>query len=114
MLVLKMLIELMSLACFLLYDMNIMSVCVSEADLNIAQTAWGDSGVYVCSVASSEDLSGNGEDYTELIVLGKIYGLCCSPQAYLKSNASPSFFCYEIILLPLYTSGFIWCVVQLF
>uniref|UniRef100_A0A3Q1HZI8 Ig-like domain-containing protein n=2 Tax=Anabas testudineus TaxID=64144 RepID=A0A3Q1HZI8_ANATE len=42
---------------------------VNDADLNIAQTAWGDSGVYVCSVVSSQDLSGNGEDYTELIVL---------------------------------------------
>ncbi|XP_062872689.1 lipolysis-stimulated lipoprotein receptor [Trichomycterus rosablanca] len=42
---------------------------VNNADLNIAQTAWGDSGVYVCNVASSQDLSGNGEDYTELIVL---------------------------------------------
>lgn len=41
----------------------------NNADLNIAQTAWGDSGVYVCSVTSSQDLSGNGEDYTELIVL---------------------------------------------
>lgn len=45
----------------------------SDADLNIAQTAWGDSGVYVCTVSSSMDLSGNGEDYTELIVLGKIH-----------------------------------------
>ncbi|XP_073341343.1 lipolysis-stimulated lipoprotein receptor isoform X1 [Pagrus major] len=42
---------------------------LNKADLNIAQTAWGDSGVYVCSVVSSSDLSGNGEDYTELIVL---------------------------------------------
>lgn len=42
---------------------------INNADLNIAQTAWGDSGVYVCSVGSSQDLSGNGEDYTELIVL---------------------------------------------
>ncbi|KAI5625537.1 lipolysis-stimulated lipoprotein receptor isoform X1 [Silurus asotus] len=42
---------------------------INNADLNFAQTAWGDSGVYVCSVASSQDLSGNGEDYTELIVL---------------------------------------------
>ncbi|XP_061885853.1 lipolysis-stimulated lipoprotein receptor isoform X1 [Entelurus aequoreus] len=42
---------------------------LNNADLNIAQTAWGDSGVYVCSVSSSQDLSGNGEDYTELIVL---------------------------------------------
>ncbi|XP_052471846.1 lipolysis-stimulated lipoprotein receptor-like isoform X2 [Carassius gibelio] len=41
----------------------------NNADLNIAQTAWGDSGVYVCSVVSSQDLSGNGECYTELIVL---------------------------------------------
>lgn len=51
-----------------------MAFFLSDADLNIAQTAWGDSGVYVCSVASSQDLSGNGEDYTELIVLGKIHG----------------------------------------
>ncbi|XP_034384636.1 lipolysis-stimulated lipoprotein receptor isoform X2 [Cyclopterus lumpus] len=42
---------------------------LNNADLNIAQTAWGDSGVYVCSVISSQDLSGNSEDYTELIVL---------------------------------------------
>ncbi|XP_061737490.1 lipolysis-stimulated lipoprotein receptor-like, partial [Nerophis ophidion] len=42
---------------------------LNNADLNIAQTAWGDSGVYVCSVSSSQDLTGNGEDYTELIVL---------------------------------------------
>ncbi|KAM8869037.1 lipolysis-stimulated lipoprotein receptor isoform 1-T1 [Spinachia spinachia] len=42
---------------------------INNADLNLAQTAWGDSGVYVCSVISSQDLSGNGEDFTELIVL---------------------------------------------
>ncbi|KAA0702178.1 Lipolysis-stimulated lipoprotein receptor [Triplophysa tibetana] len=40
-----------------------------KADLTISQTAWGDSGVYLCNVASSQDLSGNGECYTELIVL---------------------------------------------
>lgn len=42
---------------------------LNNADLNIAQTAWGDSGVYVCSVVSAQDLTGNSEDYTELIVL---------------------------------------------
>ncbi|XP_061573334.1 lipolysis-stimulated lipoprotein receptor isoform X2 [Cololabis saira] len=42
---------------------------MNDADLNIVQTAWGDSGVYVCSVVSSQDLTGNGEDYTEVIVL---------------------------------------------
>ncbi|XP_077577902.1 lipolysis-stimulated lipoprotein receptor isoform X2 [Stigmatopora nigra] len=42
---------------------------VNDADLSITQTAWGDSGVYVCSVISSQDLTGNAEDYTELIVL---------------------------------------------
>ncbi|XP_039886458.1 lipolysis-stimulated lipoprotein receptor isoform X1 [Simochromis diagramma] len=40
-----------------------------NADLNIAQTAWGDSGVYFCSVISSQDVTGNSEDYTELLVL---------------------------------------------
>ncbi|TRY94155.1 hypothetical protein DNTS_026145, partial [Danionella cerebrum] len=41
----------------------------NNADLNIAQTAWGDSGVYVCNVVSAQDLTGNGDCYTELIVL---------------------------------------------
>ncbi|XP_056126723.1 lipolysis-stimulated lipoprotein receptor isoform X4 [Rhinichthys klamathensis goyatoka] len=41
----------------------------NNADLNFAQTAWGDSGVYVCTVGSAQDLSGNGECFTELIVL---------------------------------------------
>ncbi|XP_067094852.1 lipolysis-stimulated lipoprotein receptor isoform X1 [Osmerus mordax] len=42
---------------------------INNADLSIAQTAWGDSGVYLCSVISAQDLTGNSEDYTELIVL---------------------------------------------
>ncbi|XP_024123462.1 lipolysis-stimulated lipoprotein receptor isoform X1 [Oryzias melastigma] len=42
---------------------------VDKASLNIAQTAWGDSGVYYCSVISSQDLTGTNEDYTELLVL---------------------------------------------
>ncbi|XP_037532720.1 lipolysis-stimulated lipoprotein receptor isoform X2 [Nematolebias whitei] len=42
---------------------------MNDAELNIAQTAWGDSGVYICSVVSSQDLTGTGEDYVELIVL---------------------------------------------
>nr|XP_023657652.1 lipolysis-stimulated lipoprotein receptor-like isoform X1 [Paramormyrops kingsleyae] len=42
---------------------------INNADLSIALTAWGDSGVYICSVVSSQDLTGNSEDYTELIVL---------------------------------------------
>uniref|UniRef100_A0A8C3S400 Lipolysis stimulated lipoprotein receptor n=1 Tax=Chelydra serpentina TaxID=8475 RepID=A0A8C3S400_CHESE len=43
----------------------------NNADLSIDQTAWGDSGVYYCTVTSSQDLQGNNEDYAELIVLGK-------------------------------------------
>lgn len=42
-----------------------------DADLSIDQTAWGDSGVYYCTVTSSQDLQGNNEAYAELIVLGK-------------------------------------------
>lgn len=42
---------------------------MNKADLNIAEAAWGESGVYVCSVVSSQDLKGNGEDYTEVLVL---------------------------------------------
>ncbi|XP_059370073.1 lipolysis-stimulated lipoprotein receptor-like isoform X2 [Carassius carassius] len=41
----------------------------NKADLSFVQTAWGDSGVYLCSVISSQDLVGNSECYTELIVL---------------------------------------------
>ncbi|XP_052432903.1 lipolysis-stimulated lipoprotein receptor isoform X2 [Carassius gibelio] len=41
----------------------------NKADLSFVQTAWGDSGVYLCSVVSSQDLVGNSECYTELIVL---------------------------------------------
>ncbi|XP_017279276.1 lipolysis-stimulated lipoprotein receptor isoform X2 [Kryptolebias marmoratus] len=45
---------------------------INNADLNIAQTAWGDSGVYLCSVVSAQDLQGNSEDYVEVIVLDKL------------------------------------------
>ncbi|XP_072823318.1 lipolysis-stimulated lipoprotein receptor isoform X3 [Vicugna pacos] len=40
-----------------------------NADLTFDQTAWGDSGVYYCSVVSAQDLQGNNEAYAELIVL---------------------------------------------
>lgn len=40
-----------------------------NADLTFEQTAWGDSGVYYCSVVSAQDLDGNNEAYAELIVL---------------------------------------------
>ncbi|KAM9224369.1 lipolysis-stimulated lipoprotein receptor isoform 4-T4 [Dugong dugon] len=40
-----------------------------NADLTFDQTAWGDSGVYYCSVVSAQDLGGNNEAYAELIVL---------------------------------------------
>lgn len=40
-----------------------------DADLSLDQTAWGDGGVYYCSVVSAQDLTGNSEDFTELIVL---------------------------------------------
>ncbi|XP_043539244.1 lipolysis-stimulated lipoprotein receptor [Chiloscyllium plagiosum] len=44
---------------------------INEADLSIEQTAWGDSGVYYCTVTASDDLSGNNEGYVELLVLGR-------------------------------------------
>ncbi|XP_053124454.1 lipolysis-stimulated lipoprotein receptor isoform X2 [Hemicordylus capensis] len=48
---------------------------INNADLSIEQTAWGDSGVYYCTVTSSQDLQGNNEGYAELIVLGKSSGV---------------------------------------
>lgn len=46
----------------------------TDADLTFDQTAWGDSGVYYCSVVSAQDLQGNNEAYAELIVLGEWAG----------------------------------------
>ncbi|XP_012630505.2 lipolysis-stimulated lipoprotein receptor isoform X1 [Microcebus murinus] len=46
-----------------------------NADLTFDQTAWGDSGVYYCSVVSAQDLQGNNEGYAELIVLGRTSGV---------------------------------------
>ncbi|XP_070620066.1 lipolysis-stimulated lipoprotein receptor isoform X3 [Erythrolamprus reginae] len=48
---------------------------INDADLSIEQTAWGDSGVYYCTVTSSQDLQGNNEAYAELLVLGKSPGV---------------------------------------
>lgn len=45
----------------------------NNADLTFEQTAWGDSGVYYCSVVSGQDLSGNNEGYAELIVLDWLF-----------------------------------------
>ncbi|XP_075046978.1 lipolysis-stimulated lipoprotein receptor [Mixophyes fleayi] len=43
----------------------------NDADLSFDRTVWGDSGVYYCTVFSAQDLSGNNEAYSELLVLGK-------------------------------------------
>ncbi|XP_034974321.1 lipolysis-stimulated lipoprotein receptor isoform X2 [Zootoca vivipara] len=45
----------------------------NNADLSIDQTAWGDSGVYYCTVTSNQDLQGNNEAYAELIVLDWLF-----------------------------------------
>ncbi|XP_048355093.1 lipolysis-stimulated lipoprotein receptor isoform X2 [Sphaerodactylus townsendi] len=45
----------------------------NDADLSIEQTAWGDSGVYYCTVTSTQDLQGNNEAYAELIVLDWVF-----------------------------------------
>ncbi|XP_053483731.1 immunoglobulin-like domain-containing receptor 2 isoform X3 [Ictalurus furcatus] len=44
---------------------------INKADLRIGALHWGDSGVYVCRVISSDDLEGKNEDQVELLVLGK-------------------------------------------
>lgn len=45
----------------------------NNADLTFDKTAWGDSGVYYCSVVSAQDLQGNNEGYSELIVLDWLF-----------------------------------------
>ncbi|TWW80135.1 Lipolysis-stimulated lipoprotein receptor [Takifugu flavidus] len=66
---------------------------INNADLNIAQTAWGDSGVYVCNVVSGQDLTGNNEDYTELIVLER------------KSNSTDLLPGIDLLVMEVYEAG---------
>ncbi|XP_056399840.1 lipolysis-stimulated lipoprotein receptor isoform X2 [Hyla sarda] len=42
----------------------------NNADLTFDRTAWGDGGVYYCTVVS-QDINGNNEAYAELLVLGR-------------------------------------------
>ncbi|XP_033928175.1 lipolysis-stimulated lipoprotein receptor-like [Melopsittacus undulatus] len=43
-----------------------------EANLDLGPAAWGDSGFYVCTVNSIQDLEGNNEAVAELLVLGSL------------------------------------------
>ncbi|XP_039600558.1 immunoglobulin-like domain-containing receptor 2 isoform X2 [Polypterus senegalus] len=43
----------------------------NNADLQIGELQWGDSGVYYCKVVVPDDLMGQNEDKMELLVLGK-------------------------------------------
>ncbi|XP_027711323.1 lipolysis-stimulated lipoprotein receptor isoform X7 [Vombatus ursinus] len=64
-----------------------------DADLTFDQTAWGDSGVYYCSVVSAQDLQGNNEAYAELIVLVYAAGKAATsgvPSIYAPSVYAPS------------------------
>ncbi|XP_055002280.1 lipolysis-stimulated lipoprotein receptor [Sorex araneus] len=54
-----------------------------NADLTFDQTAWGDSGVYYCSVVSAQDLQGNNEAYAELIVLDWLFVVMVSLAVFL-------------------------------
>lgn len=44
---------------------------LADADLQIGQLHWGDSGAYYCSVITSDDIVGNSEERMELLVLGE-------------------------------------------
>ncbi|XP_059761023.1 lipolysis-stimulated lipoprotein receptor isoform X2 [Balaenoptera ricei] len=54
-----------------------------NADLTFDQTAWGDSGVYYCSVVSAQDLQGNNEAFAELIVLDWLFVVVVCLAAFL-------------------------------
>ncbi|NXF00196.1 LSR protein, partial [Menura novaehollandiae] len=41
------------------------------AELSLGPAAWGDSGLYVCTVTSTSDLQGNNEGTAQLLVLGE-------------------------------------------
>ncbi|XP_053547233.1 lipolysis-stimulated lipoprotein receptor isoform X3 [Bombina bombina] len=65
----------------------------NNADLSIDRTLWGDSGVYYCSVISSQDLTGNNEAYAELLVLVYEAGKAATsgiPSIYAPSVYAPS------------------------
>ncbi|XP_053908616.1 lipolysis-stimulated lipoprotein receptor isoform X3 [Cuculus canorus] len=42
------------------------------AELSLGPAAWGDSGLYICTVTSINDLQGNNEAQAQLIVLGSL------------------------------------------
>uniref|UniRef100_A0A8C4RJG6 Ig-like domain-containing protein n=1 Tax=Erpetoichthys calabaricus TaxID=27687 RepID=A0A8C4RJG6_ERPCA len=44
----------------------------NNADLQIGELQWGDSGVYYCKVVVPDDLMGQNEDKMELLVLGEL------------------------------------------
>ncbi|NXQ08509.1 LSR protein, partial [Vidua macroura] len=41
------------------------------AELSLGPAAWGDSGLYLCTVTSTSDLQGNNEAVAQLVVLGE-------------------------------------------
>lgn len=52
------------------------SVTISDgAVLSLGPAAWGDSGVYICTVSSTQDLEGNNEGAAELVVLDWLFVL---------------------------------------
>ncbi|XP_068524418.1 lipolysis-stimulated lipoprotein receptor-like isoform X2 [Anas acuta] len=51
------------------------SVTITDgAELSLGPAAWGDSGVYICTVTSAQDLEGNNEAVAELVVLVYLAG----------------------------------------
>ncbi|XP_063812798.1 immunoglobulin-like domain-containing receptor 2 isoform X4 [Pseudophryne corroboree] len=66
---------------------------VNDADLQFATVQWGDSGLYYCLVAVSDDLEGKNEDRVEVLVMGKTGVL---------ADLLPSF---EVKFMPVYEAG---------
>ncbi|XP_048476633.1 lipolysis-stimulated lipoprotein receptor isoform X2 [Rhincodon typus] len=85
---------------------------VNEADLSIEQTAWGDSGVYYCTVTASDDLSGNNEGYVELLVLGRT-GVTTSLLPGVQIGIMPDWLFVVLVVLGfvilLILIGICWC-----
>ncbi|XP_033014062.1 LOW QUALITY PROTEIN: lipolysis-stimulated lipoprotein receptor [Lacerta agilis] len=84
----------------------------NNADLSIDQTAWGDSGVYYCTVTSNQDLQGNNEAYAELIVLGKSSGVSELLPGFQIGHMEDWLFVVLVVLgffLVLMLFGICWC-----
>ncbi|XP_066065436.1 lipolysis-stimulated lipoprotein receptor-like isoform X4 [Chamaea fasciata] len=60
------------------------------AELSLGPAAWGDSGLYVCTVTSTSDLQGNNEGVAELVVLVYLAGKAATSGVAFSPSPHPA------------------------